>query len=174
MYQKRPPSCRVLLLPGSSKRNPLRDKVLWFVQQPKFQYFMLIVITINAIMLACDYYQAPDALKDAIKYVNLTCTIIFVIECVLKLFGFGIRKYFSELANWLDFLLVACHTWCMLLDVVISRPCPSECYWCFVVLWVKGKNKAHKSTGAKSLVFPEFLLLALARMWSWKSTVVSG
>ena len=91
---------------GSSRRGRFREKVLHLVQRRSFQFFMLVTIALNAVILACDYYQAPQALKDTIQYVNLTCTIIFIIEFVLKLVGLGMRGYFSDKANWFDFVLV--------------------------------------------------------------------
>ena len=69
---------------------------------------MLLAISVNAIILACDSYRGPKGLKDTIKTVNYTCTIIFCVEFVFKLIGLGLREYFREVPNWLDFLLVSC------------------------------------------------------------------
>ena len=90
----------------SSERGPKRQKVWEIVTSRWFGWLMIGVTVLNVLFLAVDYYKAPQALKDAIHWINFTCTFLFVIEAGLKLFGLGLRDYFRERANVADFVLV--------------------------------------------------------------------
>ena len=87
-------------------RGPQRQKLFDFVRRREVELFVLAVTLVNVAFLAADYYRAPDALKTTIQWVNFSCTIVFVIEALLKLAGYGLRAYFADPGNDFDFVLV--------------------------------------------------------------------
>ena len=82
--------------PSVCSPGAFREKVLKLVSMPQFQLMMLTITLIDVISLATDHYQAGQGLKDAIKYIGITCTGFFIAEVCLKLVGFGIRAYFRD------------------------------------------------------------------------------
>ena len=57
-----------------------------------FSVFMIAVTCFNTLILAMDYYQAPPDYVQFLDVANLTCTIIFTVELVLKILGLGPRS----------------------------------------------------------------------------------
>ena len=65
--------------------------------------FIFIVIFINSIII---YLQECEINNYFIQIVDLLCTIIFVVEMVVKIRSLGLRKYWSSGWNRLDGSLV--------------------------------------------------------------------
>ena len=63
------------------------------VDHDKFRLFIIFIIIINTIFLASEHYGQPDWWTEVLKYGNYVFTILFTIEMVFKLFGFGIKGY---------------------------------------------------------------------------------
>jgi hypothetical protein len=67
--------------------------------------FIFFCITINTICLSLTWYNEPKALAPLLEKINLVFNIIYTIEAVIKLIGFG-QDYFSDGWNTFDFVIV--------------------------------------------------------------------
>uniref|UniRef100_A0A915KBH1 Ion transport domain-containing protein n=1 Tax=Romanomermis culicivorax TaxID=13658 RepID=A0A915KBH1_ROMCU len=77
---------------------------MWrLVTSTPFEYFIMLIIVFNTCILMMDYYGAPETYQKVLSYCNTIFTSIFSVECVLKLFAFGIQNYFRDNWNTFDF-----------------------------------------------------------------------
>ncbi|XP_041912693.1 voltage-dependent R-type calcium channel subunit alpha-1E isoform X8 [Alosa sapidissima] len=80
---------------------------LWhFVVSPSFEYTVLAMIALNTIVLMMKYYSAPPAYDTVLKHLNTAFTVLFSVECVLKIMAFGFLNYFRDTWNIFDFITV--------------------------------------------------------------------
>ena len=102
-----------------NEHNLFRQKCVQIIVSPYFEYFIVFVILVNAIFLACaDYGHVDDdnnlvvngSIRNLILHQSsLPFTIIFVIELILKLVAMGLwgkRSYLADRWNYLDLLVV--------------------------------------------------------------------
>lgn len=71
-----------------------------------FNNTMTICVILNTMVLAMDHYGISQAMSDALTNLNLTFTVIFGMELVLKLMGLGVKLYFKDSMNYFDFFVV--------------------------------------------------------------------
>ncbi|XP_077474374.1 voltage-dependent T-type calcium channel subunit alpha-1I-like isoform X2 [Stigmatopora argus] len=64
------------------------------------------IICINVITMSLEHYNQPRSLDLALKYCNYFFTSTFVLESILKLIAFGVRRFFKERWNQLDLGIV--------------------------------------------------------------------
>ena len=91
-------------------------KPAWFVrlsnwlenicEHPRFEKLIIILILLNTLTLAMEMYEAPDALETFLSVMNLFFTLVFLFEMIMKLTGFGFKKYVSESFNIFDAFIV--------------------------------------------------------------------
>ncbi|KAI1883209.1 hypothetical protein AGOR_G00242850 [Albula goreensis] len=80
---------------------------LWhFVVSPSFEYTVLTMIALNTVVLMMKYYSAPTAYDTVLKHLNTAFTVLFSLECILKIFAFGFMNYFRDTWNIFDFITV--------------------------------------------------------------------
>ncbi|KAJ7992826.1 hypothetical protein DPEC_G00266050 [Dallia pectoralis] len=80
---------------------------LWhFVVSPSFEYTVLAMIALNTIVLMMKYYSAPPAYEAVLKHLNTAFTVLFSVECILKILAFGFLNYFRDTWNIFDFITV--------------------------------------------------------------------
>ncbi|KAJ8357764.1 hypothetical protein SKAU_G00205580 [Synaphobranchus kaupii] len=80
---------------------------LWhFVVSPSFEYTVLTMIALNTVVLMMKYYLAPAAYDTVLKHLNTAFTVLFSLECILKIFAFGFLNYFRDTWNIFDFITV--------------------------------------------------------------------
>lgn len=98
------------LLPGDSK---VRKAIVWFVESPFFDTFILAAILGNSLALAMYNYDDRDAetkWNQGLELAGLVFSIIFIIECVLKILAMGFfihfQSYLRDGWNIIDFLVV--------------------------------------------------------------------
>ncbi len=94
----------------------IRKKLVWLVEWKPFENFITLVILANSVMLACTDYN--DRLyNDYVSITNLNMaqvdtafSIIFLVECLLKIFAMGFllhkNSYMRDTWNWLDIFVV--------------------------------------------------------------------
>uniref|UniRef100_A0A8K9X1B2 Voltage-dependent T-type calcium channel subunit alpha n=1 Tax=Oncorhynchus mykiss TaxID=8022 RepID=A0A8K9X1B2_ONCMY len=68
--------------------------------------FITFIICINVITMSLEHYSQPQSLETSLKYCNYFFTTTFVLESVLKLIGFGFRRFFKDRWNQLDLSIV--------------------------------------------------------------------
>uniref|UniRef100_A0A6Q2Y843 EF-hand domain-containing protein n=1 Tax=Esox lucius TaxID=8010 RepID=A0A6Q2Y843_ESOLU len=52
------------------------------------------------------YYSAPPAYEAVLKHLNTAFTVLFSVECILKIMAFGFLNYFRDTWNIFDFITV--------------------------------------------------------------------
>ncbi|KAI4884014.1 hypothetical protein NFI96_019525 [Prochilodus magdalenae] len=68
--------------------------------------FITFIICINVVTMSMEHYNQPLYLEEALKYCNYVFTIFFILEALLKLVAFGIRRFFKDRWNQLDMAIV--------------------------------------------------------------------
>ncbi|XP_054443665.1 voltage-dependent R-type calcium channel subunit alpha-1E isoform X2 [Pteronotus mesoamericanus] len=87
-------------------RHTFQYRVWHFVVSPSFEYTIMAMIALNTIVLMMKYYSAPCTYELALKYLNIAFTMVFSLECVLKIIAFGFLNYFRDTWNIFDFITV--------------------------------------------------------------------
>ncbi|XP_039311384.1 voltage-dependent calcium channel type A subunit alpha-1 isoform X7 [Solenopsis invicta] len=87
-------------------RNSLKYKIWNIVVSPRFEYFIMVLIVLNTILLMMKYHEAPAVFLDFLTIVNLVVTLLFLFECILKLVAFGCKNFFKDAWNTFDFITV--------------------------------------------------------------------
>uniref|UniRef100_A0A6I8P7E2 Calcium voltage-gated channel subunit alpha1 I n=1 Tax=Ornithorhynchus anatinus TaxID=9258 RepID=A0A6I8P7E2_ORNAN len=68
--------------------------------------FITFIICLNVVTMSLEHYNQPVSLEIALKYCNYMFTTVFVLEAVLKLVAFGLRRFFKDRWNQLDLAIV--------------------------------------------------------------------
>ncbi|KAL5233820.1 hypothetical protein ACI65C_001230 [Semiaphis heraclei] len=87
-------------------RNSMKYKIWRLVVSTPFEYFIMILIVLNTLLLMMKFYQQKKSYKTALHYMNMVFTGMFTIECVLKILAFGVRNFFKDPWNIFDFITV--------------------------------------------------------------------
>uniref|UniRef100_A0A671PYU1 Voltage-dependent calcium channel type A subunit alpha-1 n=1 Tax=Sinocyclocheilus anshuiensis TaxID=1608454 RepID=A0A671PYU1_9TELE len=91
-------------------RQTLQYRLWHFVVSPVFEYTILTMIALNTIVLMMkvrrNFFMLLHCYDNALKYLNTVFTVIFTVECVLKILAFGIMNYFRDTWNIFDFITV--------------------------------------------------------------------
>ncbi|XP_037047740.1 voltage-dependent calcium channel type A subunit alpha-1-like isoform X2 [Bradysia coprophila] len=91
-------------------------KVWKFVTSPVVDNFILLLIVMNTVTLMMKVHGQSKVFEDVMHYINLVFTGLFTIETVLKIIGFGPRKFFKDSWNVFDLVTVVGS----LIDAVVS------------------------------------------------------
>lgn len=108
----------LMLALAASQRAPWRRSVFRLVRNKWFVTAVILLIVINTVVLAADHYpmaQSTDAVLDTINFI---CSLLFVVEMILKLVGFGLRDYVREKMNLFDALVVVLS----IVEIIIAPP----------------------------------------------------
>ncbi|XP_051508877.1 probable voltage-dependent R-type calcium channel subunit alpha-1E [Myxocyprinus asiaticus] len=88
-------------------RQTLQYRLWHFVVSPLFEYTVLTMIALNTIVLMMKHHDPrPEGYEDVLKHLNTAFTVIFFVECVLKILAFGFVNYFRDTWNIFDFITV--------------------------------------------------------------------
>ncbi|KAM9357850.1 LOW QUALITY PROTEIN: voltage-dependent R-type calcium channel subunit alpha-1E [Symphorus nematophorus] len=87
-------------------RHTFQYRLWHFVVSPSFEYTVLAMIALNTIVLMMKYYSAPPAYENVLKHLNTAFTVLFSVECILKIMAFGFLNYFRDTWNIFDFITV--------------------------------------------------------------------
>jgi hypothetical protein len=95
-------------------KNPFRLLCLWIVESRAFDGFILALILLNSVLIAITDYRTPDDYYSIYNDINsraeIWLTVIFTMECGLKILGYGLimenNAYLRDAWNWLDFIVV--------------------------------------------------------------------
>ncbi|XP_023288257.1 voltage-dependent calcium channel type A subunit alpha-1 [Orussus abietinus] len=89
-----------------NKRNSVKYKIWRIVVSTPFEYFIMILIVLNTLLLMMKYHRQGDLYQKTLKYMNICFTGMFTIECILKIVAFGFRNFFKDPWNTFDFITV--------------------------------------------------------------------
>ncbi|XP_029473647.1 voltage-dependent R-type calcium channel subunit alpha-1E isoform X4 [Rhinatrema bivittatum] len=87
-------------------RHTFQYRVWHFVVSPSFEYTIMAMIALNTVVLMMKYSSAPWPYELALKYLNIAFTMLFSLECILKIIAFGFLNYFRDTWNIFDFITV--------------------------------------------------------------------
>eukprot|EP00794_Sanderia_malayensis_P020465 gene20465-22481_t len=79
------------------------------VENKYFEFLILFLIAFSSLTLVFEdiHLEQKKNLKMFLNYCNFFFAIVFTVEFLIKLIGFGVIKYFTNLWNLLDFFIVA-------------------------------------------------------------------
>jgi hypothetical protein len=87
--------------------NALTRISFYVVNSPLFNAFILIVIIANTVVLSLDKFpEWNENVQHVFKVLNVSFTIIFTFECVVKVIGVGTRGFCSDRFNIFDGVIV--------------------------------------------------------------------
>ncbi|XP_023273227.1 voltage-dependent T-type calcium channel subunit alpha-1H-like [Seriola lalandi dorsalis] len=86
--------------------SPLRRSIHTVCTSHYLDLFITIIIFTNLLTMSMEHYNQPKYLEEILKYCNYVFTVVFVIEAILKLIAFGLRRFFKERWNQLDLAIV--------------------------------------------------------------------
>ena len=84
-----------------------RAMVYKVVEREEFEWFIMAVIVMNAVTMACERYDASDDLRTTLDGLGVFFAVIFVGEAAAKLYAMYPAAYFSDRWNCFDFFCVA-------------------------------------------------------------------
>jgi hypothetical protein len=82
------------------------DKLEKFAELPQFEKFVIVLILLNTLCLASEFYRQPGWLTDIQTYANYFFTVVFALEMIVKMVGFGLKKYVADNFNIFDCFIV--------------------------------------------------------------------
>ncbi|ETO01315.1 hypothetical protein RFI_36125, partial [Reticulomyxa filosa] len=74
----------------------------WVVSNDFFSSFILLTIFMNALSLSVTWPTMPGRLRNSMDFVNNLCTVVFIVEFILKHIGFGPTAYWTNEWNRFD------------------------------------------------------------------------
>ncbi|GMH60361.1 hypothetical protein TrRE_jg11189 [Triparma retinervis] len=83
-----------------------------------FQIFVTAMIVVNTVVLACETYPMPTSRDSTLELINFVLTLVFAVEMVVKLGGYGPRGYLSDQMNVFDGLIV----FISLVELIVMPP----------------------------------------------------
>ncbi|XP_022652390.1 voltage-dependent calcium channel type A subunit alpha-1-like isoform X3 [Varroa destructor] len=87
-------------------KTTFKYKVWKVVASTPFEYFILLLIVLNTVLLMMKFHNQPPQLTRVLHYLNATFTGLFTVESLLKLVAFGIRNFFKDSWNTFDLITV--------------------------------------------------------------------
>ncbi|XP_063791946.1 voltage-dependent N-type calcium channel subunit alpha-1B isoform X6 [Pseudophryne corroboree] len=87
-------------------RQSFQYKMWRFVVSPPFEYFIMVMIALNTIVLMMKFYGASSTYEEMLKCLNIIFTSMFSLECILKIIAFGVLNYLRDAWNVFDFITV--------------------------------------------------------------------
>ena len=82
-------------------KDSFKYKIWKVVVSTAFEYFIMVLIVCNTILLMMKSYNESESYKYSLRYLNHTFTSLFALECLLKIVAFGLKvslEYYSPIA----------------------------------------------------------------------------
>jgi len=91
----------------TSWQNSALKKYCYELQKkPAFEMTTMALIVLNTITMASEYHNMPNALSDALEWINYVLAAYFAGEMAVKLIGLGHRLYIRDRMNIFDGVVV--------------------------------------------------------------------
>ncbi|XP_053696424.1 voltage-dependent calcium channel type A subunit alpha-1 [Sabethes cyaneus] len=74
-----------------NKLNSFKYKVWRIVVSTPFEYFIMMLIVFNTLLLMMKYHNQGKEFEKSLKYLNMGFTGMFSVETILKIIGFGVK-----------------------------------------------------------------------------------
>lgn len=98
-------------------KGSIREKIFDLMQNPWMDNFIMIVIILNLFSMGVNFETSTDFLNVVLDRINLVFTSIFIMECILKIAGFGPTRYFQNTWNKFDSFVV----FASIVDLIITN-----------------------------------------------------
>lgn len=72
-------------------KDSFKYKIWKVVVSTAFEYFIMVLIVCNTILLMMKSYNESETYKYSLRYLNHTFTCLFALECLLKIVAFGLK-----------------------------------------------------------------------------------
>lgn len=72
-------------------KDSFKYKIWKVVVSTAFEYFIMVLIVCNTILLMMKTYNESETYKYTLRYLNHTFTTLFALECLLKIVAFGLK-----------------------------------------------------------------------------------
>jgi voltage-dependent calcium channel L type alpha-1S len=89
-------------------------------QHPNFENTVLFLIVANAGIMASEHFKQSNSWTTFIGMINLTLTIIFTIEIIIRLIAIFPKQFFADPWNVMDFLIVVASLIMIPLDGIVN------------------------------------------------------
>lgn len=86
--------------------NPVLKFCFDVASHPWFDPAIMAAIILNTVFMMVEHYQQTDAVTDFLYVSNLVFLVVFALEAVLKIGGFGWLLYWRDDWNKFDFIVV--------------------------------------------------------------------
>jgi hypothetical protein len=107
-----------VVVPDRAKNNKCYLKFFNLCVSDAFNIFITTCIVLNTILLASDRYPIKKRTGQVLADLNLVCSIIFIVEMVIKLIGLGFKGYVSDGFNIFDCVIVHISVFEMAIDIM--------------------------------------------------------
>lgn len=87
-------------------KDSFKYKIWKVVVSTAFEYFIMVLIVCNTILLMMKSYNESETYKYSLRYLNHTFTSLFALECLLKIVAFGLKNFYKDYWNIFDFVTV--------------------------------------------------------------------
>uniref|UniRef100_A0A8D8SGH7 Sodium channel protein n=1 Tax=Cacopsylla melanoneura TaxID=428564 RepID=A0A8D8SGH7_9HEMI len=96
----------------------VRRHILYIVDKPVFEWFILVLIFASSLTLCFEdiYLDSNPPLKRILYWINLVFSVLFTIEMVFKWIALGFYKYFGAMWTLLDFFIVFVSVFSLLIE----------------------------------------------------------
>ncbi|CAB3372667.1 Hypothetical predicted protein [Cloeon dipterum] len=89
-----------------NRRNSMKYKIWRVVVSSPFEYFIMLLIVLNTLLLMMKFYNQGKIQRETLHYMNTGFTAMFTVECSLKVLAFGVKNFFKDPWNTFDFITV--------------------------------------------------------------------
>lgn len=72
-------------------KDSFKYKIWKVVVSTAFEYFIMVLIVCNTVLLMMKSYNESETYKYSLRYLNHTFTSLFALECLLKIVAFGLK-----------------------------------------------------------------------------------
>ncbi|XP_053191097.1 voltage-dependent T-type calcium channel subunit alpha-1H-like [Scomber japonicus] len=90
--------------------KPTKERLRRVVMSKLFDRAIMVAVLLSVLTIAIEHHKQPAVLTHVLQYINITFTVIFVIEMVLKLLVLKLA-YFKDKNNIFDFVIVMISLW---------------------------------------------------------------
>ena len=99
----------------------IRLKVWTRVATKQFEHIMHVIVVINLVPLCMDSYPESQTTSDQLAYTNIAFVLIYLAECVLKVFALQ-QHYFHSMWNLFDLALFALSAIGVIAELALPLP----------------------------------------------------
>ncbi|XP_043195368.1 voltage-dependent calcium channel type A subunit alpha-1-like isoform X4 [Amphibalanus amphitrite] len=87
-------------------RKSCKYKMWKIAVSTPFEYFIMVLIILNTLLLMVKNYPQSDSEEKVVRNLNNVFTLLFAIECALKVVAFGVRNFCKDRWNTFDLITV--------------------------------------------------------------------